>query len=356
MPQHADTAEAREFQALGTGLLLYSLLFLPLLGYGWYVILGDLLPPVPAALGAIVVAALAWTLARIVGGSEGGIAGNKAVFAALLIVSAVGVFNTLMIRLEGRAIFTEAIDQAIARYGALPRLAQASLTDADAAALRRRVDALRTQLAQEIRNPRNCGEGPEAAKLLARLKAELPDLVRYSGRAGDCSNNGELIRMYDAQVDTLLHASDAFVRGRVRVREALQQRVETEAAREISRLAGLRRDVDAGASLLGRVRPALEDSAATYQGLASALAQQAPRGAGTLATELDLRTVRHLGEWGHLLPLLIARLDRPQTWVYLGLAAFLDWLLVHLFARLAAHRRAAPRARGAAPARLETPW
>lgn len=357
MARHADTAESREFQALGTGLLLYSVMFLPLLGYGWYVILGDLLPGALAALGAAVVAALAWTLARIVGSSEDGIAGNKAFFAALLIVSAVGVFNTLMIRLEGRAIFTEAIDQASARYAALPRLAQGALVDADAAALRRRVDALRTQLAQEIRNPRNCGEGPEAARLIARIKAELPGLVRYSGRAGDCSNNAELIRMYDAQIDTLLQGSDAFVRGRVQVRDALRRRVETASASELARLTRLRRDVDAGASLLGAVRPALEESAATYAGLASALAQQAPAlDARVLPTGLDLRTVRHLGEWGHLLPLLLSRLDRPQTWVYLGLAAFLDWLLVHLFARLAAHRRAQPRPRAASPVRLETPW
>lgn len=357
MARQADTAESREFQALGTGLLLYSLVFLPLLGYGWYVILGDLLPGALAAFGAAVVAALAWTLARIVGGSEAGIAGNTALFAALLILSAVGVFNTLMIRLEGRAIFTEAIDQASARYAALPRLAQAALTDAEAAALRRRVDALRTQLAQEIRNPRNCGEGPEAAKLIARLQAELPGLVRYSGRAGDCSNNAELIRMYDAQVDTLLQGSEAFVRGRVRLREALRARVETVTAGEIARLARLRRDVDAGASLLGAVRPALEESAAAYASLASALAQQAPAlDARSMPARLDLRTVRQLGEWGHLLPLLVARLHLPQTWVYLGLAAFLDWLLVHLFARLSAHRRAQPRPQATSPVRLDTPW
>jgi hypothetical protein len=144
----------------------------------------------------------------------------------------------------------------------------------------------------------------------------------------------------------------------VRQREALQQRIQAQSTRELARLRQLRRDVDSGADLLGTVRPALEESAATYQGLAAALAQQAPRrGDRSPPPTLDLRTVRHLGEWGHLLPLLLDRLDRPQTWVYLGLAAFLDWLLVHLFARLATHRRAQPRPRGTgAMTRLETPW
>lgn len=359
MPYPQDSPEAREFQALGVGLILYSAIFVGLLAYGWFHIIGGHMHPVLSWAGALVMAGLAWTLARIAGSSAQGLRGNKGFFAALLLVSAVGVFNTLMIRLEGKAIFNETIDRAVQRYSALPGRVRSATEDREVAALRSRVDALRTQLAQEIANPRNCGEGPEAAKLLAQLKAELPGLVRYSGSSRDCSGDAQLVRMYDQQIDTLLHATPTFVRANVQRTDALRRRIEAEVPRELAALQTLRKDVDAGVSLTAVARPRLEDSANAYQRLAQAAAVTVPALAAsdTFRTELDIDAARRLGEWGHLLPLLISRMDRPQTLVYLALAVFLDWLLVQLFARIAAHRRAMPA--GRPPLRtppLGTPW
>lgn len=360
MSHHPDSPEAREFQALGVGLILYSLIFVALLAYGWFHLIGGFMHPALSWLGALVMAVLAWTLARIAGASERGISANKGFFAALLIVSAVGVFNTLMIRLEGKAIFSETIDRAVQQYSALPGLVRTGTADKEVVALRTRVDALRTQLAQEIANPRNCGEGPEAAKLLAQLKAELPGLVRYSGTSRDCSGDAQLVRMYDQQIETLLHSTPVFVRANVQQTAALQRRVEEAVPRELAKLDRVRRDVNAGASLIHDARPRLEDSASAYRQLSQSVASAVPalRSGELMPQELDIDTVRNLGEWGHLLPLLLARLDRPQTWIYLALAVFLDWLLVQLFARIAAHRRAMPRAGTAVPVRptVGTPW
>ena len=110
MAYHADSSEARELRASGLGLILYSVVFVALLAYGWNFIIGGFLHPAISWLGALVMALLTWVLAKIIGGSERGIRGNKALFTALLILSAVGVFNTLMIRLEGKAIFGETIE------------------------------------------------------------------------------------------------------------------------------------------------------------------------------------------------------------------------------------------------------
>lgn len=360
MSYHPESPEAREFQALGVGLVLYSLLFVTLLAYGWYHLIGASVHPLLSWLVALVMAILAWTLAKIVGASERGISANKGFFTALLLLSAVGVFNTLMIRLEGKAIFGEAIDRAVAQYSALPAQVRLHTEDREAAALRSRVESLRTQLAQEIANPRNCGEGPEAAKLLARLKDELPGFVRYSGTSRDCSGDAGLLRMYDEQIRTLLYGSPVFLRGNVRRAEALRREVEATVPRELARLEQLRKDVNAGIDLVGAARPRLEESASTYRRLTQTLATSIPalRAQRVLAPELDIDTVRDLGEWGHLLPLLLARLDRPQTWLYLALAVYLDWLLVQLFARLAAHRRRMPRAHrtAAVPPPVGTPW
>jgi hypothetical protein len=360
MAYHADSSEARELRASGLGLILYSVVFVALLAYGWNFIIGGFLHPAISWLGALVMALLAWVLAKIIGGSERGIRGNKALFTALLILSAVGVFNTLMIRLEGKAIFGETIDVATRQYSLLPEIARASTDNKEVAALRKRIDALRTQLAQEIMNPRNCGEGPEATKLLAQIRQELPGFVKYSGTSRDCDNNEQLIGMYDKQIDKLLYGTDVFINANVESLESLRRRIDAEVPRELAKLDQLRKEVNSGASLIGYVRPKLEESSSAYQALTLALTSAVPslRTGKSLPLELDVGNVRNLGEWGHLVPLLMSRLDRPQTWVYLLLSIFLDWLLVHLFARIAGLRRAMPRklVAGGTPTSLETPW
>ena len=360
MSYHADSSEARELQASGLALILYSIVFIALLAYGWNFIVGGFIHPAISWIGALVMALLAWVLAKMIGGSERGIRGNKALFSALLILSAVGVFNTLMIKLEGKAIFGETIDIATKQYSLLPELAKSATANKEVSALRTRVDSLRTQLAQEITNPRNCGEGPEAAKLLSQIRQELPGFVKYSGTSRDCDNNEQLIQMYDKQIETLLYGSDVFIGANVATLEALRRRIDSEVPRELAKLDQLRKEVNSGASLIRYVRPKLEESSSAYQALTLALTSAVPslRTGNSLAMELDVGNVRNLGEWGHLVPLLMSRLDRPQTWVYLVLSIFLDWLLVHLFSRIAALRRSMPRKRnvGGNPAALETPW
>ena len=361
MSYQVDSAESREFGALGVGLILYSLIFVSIIAYGWYFIVGGSLNSVLAGFVAIVLALLAWTLAKIVGSSERGIKGNLALFAALLLVSAVGVFNTLMIRLEGKAIFTEVIDDSSQRYNDLAQFAKKGAQNKEVEALRTRIAGLKVQLEQEIRNPRNCGDGPEANKILTEIRSELPGFVRYSGNSMDCSKNDELVHMYFEQMDKLMYGTDIFISANVTDLEALAQRFNREVPIETARLDQLRKEVNDGASLLGHVRPKLEENAATYQALATALQSAVPalRDDPAFNRQLDIDSVRNLGEWGHLLPLFLSRLNKAQTWVYLAIAVFLDWLLVHLFSRIAAHRREMPLKRKkphAAGPSIETPW
>ena len=361
MTYQADSAESREFGALGIGLILYSLIFVSILAYGWYFIVGSSLNSILAGIAALVLALLAWTLAKIVGSNERGIKGNLALFLALLLVSAVGVFNTLMIRLEGKAIFTEVIDESTQRFNDLAQFAKRGAGNEEVAALRARVAGLKVKLEQEIRNPRNCGDGPEANKILAEIRRELPGFIRYSGNSMSCENNDELVRMYSEQMDKLMYGTDIFVRANVADLEALTGRVTREVPIETAKLDQLRKEANEGASLISFVRPKLEENAASYQNLAIALQSAIPslRDDPEFKRQLEIDSVRNLGEWGHLLPLFLSRLDKAQTWVYLAIAFFLDWLLVHLFSRIAAHRREMPSKRRAAPSggpSIGTPW
>jgi hypothetical protein len=359
MTYHNESHESREFSALGIGLILYSILFVSVLSYGWYYIFSGSFDSIVSGLLSMVLALLAWTLAKIVGGNEKGIPGNKALFIALLILSAIGVFNTLMIKLEGKAVFTEVIDDATRQYDALPVLAKNGRQNKEVEALRARVEGLKVQLEQEIINPRNCGDGPEANKILSEIRTVLPGFIRYSGNARDCDNNREIVNMYFTQMDKLMYGTDVFVRANVQQLEEFERRVNAEVPMELAKLDQLRKEVNEGAGL-GVVRPRLEDSASAYQALALALKNTVPSVESDRAfkAQLNIDSARNLGEWGHLLPLFLSRIDKAQTWVYLSIALFLDWLLVHMFARIAAHRRQMPTRRRPMPeaARVETPW
>lgn len=341
-----DTPEGREFGALGLVLILYSLIFCSVLFYGWHRLVQGSMPMIPAVLLAGVLAILAWGIAKIIGSSERGIRGNLPLFLFLLMISAVGVFNTLMIQLEGRSIFLEVIDRASSQYTLLHENAKRMSGNEEVLALRAQVESLKTKLAQEIDNPRNCGDGPEAREILTEIAQLLPGFRRYSGNTRDCSKNKQLIQMYSEQMDKLMRASRIFVDNNVEEIESYLLRLNGDIPQRIAALAQLRKDLNDGASL-NAVKLRLDEFAADYQGLALELRNKLPRVSelSDFQSQLNVQEARELGEWGHLLPLFLDRVEKIPTWVYLGAAVFMDWLLVHLFARIAEHRRRMPRKR-----------
>lgn len=91
-----------------------------------------------------------------------------------------------------------------------------------------------------------------------------------------------------------------------------------------------------GPRLLGEVAPQLEAKSGLYRDLVERLpAGDARTG---VPPRLDLRGVESLGEWSQLINLLLDRLDKPTTYVYLLLAGFADWMMVHLFSLVTANR------------------
>lgn len=336
----------RQYNNLLFIVLAYSMIFIAVLFNGYYhlfYVKGLFV----AGVIALILALIAWGLGKYIGSSPGGLKGNLPLFAMMLILSAAGVFNSLMLNLEGKRIFEETVDKASERYRDLSIYATGNMRDEDIERKIANVNSLAKSLAEEIRNVRNCGEGPEARKILDSIARELPGFTVLSGAGRDCAQAEQIIRAYQEQIQERLYNHQDLVRLNYRgLIEARDQIVAGEKTAQ-NKLAGIRRDINEGQGLLSVVRPRLEEVATEYQAQAiSATKLSRSARAEALPTTLDMASVRNLGEWSQVLNLLISRLDKPQTYVYLFLALFADWMLVHLFALLSAQRsRLAPKKR-----------
>lgn len=312
--------------------LLYSMLFFFLISSGYFLLFQSSL--LVAIAAAVVFPFLAWWLAKYIGSSETGIAGHKPLFVLLLIVSALGVFNSLMLNLEGRRIFVETIDDSHERFGQLGNRALAELgkggSDSPMAHIRR-VESLKAALFSEIRNPLNCGQGPEARKILSNLQDELPDFRQLSNPHPDCSQNNRVIDDYETRITALVDRapwSNQALMGVVNDSRA--------AMKELDQLGTLASESFA-ARLLREIAPRLEVKNTQYRELFDRLPKGTDAATG-LSSRLDLRSVESLGEWSQLVYLILNRWDKPTTYVYLLLAGFADWMMVYLFSLIRANR------------------
>lgn len=312
--------------------LLYSALFFFLISSGYYLLFQRVI--LVAVIAAILFPLLAWWIARYIGSSEGGISAHKPLFVLLLLISALGVFNSLMLNLEGRRIFVETIDDSHDRFDQLGNRALQELgkggSDSPLAHMRR-VESLKAALFSEIRNPLNCGQGPEARKILASLEEELPEFRPLSNPHPDCAQNDRVIEDYETRINGLVDRapwSNQALLGIVTDSNA--------AKKELDQL-GATAGESWAVTLLHEVAPRLEAKNSQYRELYERLPKDSDAATG-LPARLNLQSVESLGEWSQLVYLLINRWDRPTTYVYLLLAGFADWMMVYLFSLIRVNR------------------
>jgi hypothetical protein len=363
MSNSSNLEAPKQLSTLTLIVFAFSIVFFAVLANGYYILFvknGVIL----AGFIGVLLAFIAWSLGKFIGSSESGIRGHIPMFVLMLLLSAVGVFNSLMMNLEGQRIFQESIDNASARYKELPILAKQAMRDDVIEAKIAKLDSLMNSLEQEIRNPRNCGEGPEARRIIIKIKEELPDFEKLSGNTSNCEVNdqeiNQLIDMYRTQINVKLFNSKLFVdKNYTELVKARTKIIQTEEVAQL-KLGQLRTEVSNGTdsrNLLSNTRPQLEALASEYQSLALDLSKYS-RGdvASKVEPTLDLSAVRNLGEWSQLINLMISRLDKLQTYVYLFIALFADWILIYLFAHLRTHRLAQPKKRNVADKTINNPW
>jgi hypothetical protein len=88
-------------------LALFSILFVAIVAYGYYHLLTSFGWFI-ALVGGLLIAILAWYLARVAGTGDGGSSPNWILIIPLFLISAAGVYNSMMVYLEGGRVLSDA--------------------------------------------------------------------------------------------------------------------------------------------------------------------------------------------------------------------------------------------------------
>ena len=339
-----EVGDLKTFQAV---CLIFSILFLFVVGNGYYNLFLTKIGSY-ALVVALLLSALAWLLAKLIGTNKGKILGNLPLFFLLLIISSVGVFNAMMLNLEGKTIYTEAIDDAKIQFVTLRTASKELITEE----ILQKISAIndkKEKFLDEVKNPLNCGQGPVAIQRAQELKALLPAFQMLSNPAGSKScdktpigEDSPVIVSYRSSIDALLYNHPDLVKARYKENKEFISKIDSESETAQEQLKDLETYVNSGDSLLkdnhfnGKLvksaRGKLEDITTNYANLAVELKNYAPK--AELQMNLNITDVRSLGEWSQLANLILDRLDKPSTYVYFGLSVFFDWILIYLFTRL----------------------
>jgi hypothetical protein len=333
----SKSEQASTYRSIQVLLLVFSVIFFVVIAYGYYhlFISGGVFL---ALLGGSVMATFAWYLARVIGSSPGGPGKSLILFAPLLVVSAAGVYNSLMLYLEGGRVIADAATDSESQYARLQLAAEKGLSISGAAAKTARIQTLAESLFSEIRNPLNCGQGPEARRLMSTLQAQLPGFTPLSNPAKDCARNDDVISDYRSRINSLVERANwnnpdllAVVGGSTLGRRALEE-VRSEAATDYS------------PNLLKKSLTVFEAQDNDYRELKFRLARNIDD--KSIADRLPINEVQSLGNAFKLPALFFSRLDELSTWVYLAIAIGFDLLLVYLFQLVTASRTRRPRSTG----------
>lgn len=319
----------REFAVLGGIAIIVSILFFVLISSGYFLLFRSNIAV--ALLSALFFGVVAVLIAYWLGMQENGIRRFFPVFVFLLAISALGVFNSLMLNFEGRYIFTDAIEESQADFQKLETLIAAELEEQGLGVRLAKIEGLRGALISEINNPLNCGQGPEARRLIAELQRELPGFEPLSSAGVDCTRNEEVVADYNTKIASLIE------RAAWNEPELIAASAAAKAARsELGELYGIASN-SFGEALLGDVKPRLQDLDDEYRRIYQALSARDAVAEDTVSS-LPLQAVRTLGEPSQFLNLIIARIWNVSTWFYFFLAIGLDWFMTYLWGTVRSSR------------------
>lgn len=315
----------RTLQAL---VLIYSFIFFCVITYGYFNLFiqnGWFL----ALIGGTVIAVFAWILARIIGSTPDGWKKHGLLLAVLFGISAAGVYNSLMLTFEGGQILSDTVTDSQDHFAKLQTSAEAGLATSGATAKIAKVHSLRDSLFSEIRNPLNCGQGPEAMRLISELQKELPGFTQLSGNNRDCTRNEEIVNDYNERIDALVSRASWNNKDLVDVasesekaRLALDQ-VRSEATTNYSVLG------------LGQMVNVFEGADAKYRNLLFRLSQHVDT--QEIPKSLPILPVESLGNVAKLPALILSRIGNVSTWAYLIAAFLFDIVLIVAFQLVSAN-------------------
>jgi len=316
-------------------LLVFSLIFFFVIAYGYFSLFlksGVFLALVAASIGGL----FAWYLARVIGSSPGGWRKHWYLFIPLVAVSSAGVYSSFMLYLEGSQVIADAANDSIAQFGTLQKTAESSLAESGATAKMNKVRSEADALFSEIRNPVNCGQGPEAQRLILDLQADLPGFKPLSNPVRNCLKNEDVIADYRGRIAELISRATW---NNPDLHEVIASSSKSSVALDQLRSAAT---TNYSAMALKRTLNSFEEQDSIYRDLRFKLSRYTD--VKSLDAGLHISQVQSLGNAFKLLTLIIERADQASTWVYLFIAFGFDALMVCLF-ELASSNRTSHRIR-----------
>ena len=267
-------------------------------------------------------------------------------FALLLIVSAMGLMNSLFLLLEGDDVVANRLESARKTFVQLEQEGTKALQIPAIEDKRNEIKLGLKNLRQRIvdgRDPSNpnsnaCGIGPDAEAEFQALQKHLPQFGRSRlTNVHQCAQRKQLVTLYEEHEkvaweqfeshpdyrskqgkkrDTIVAGLPAFV---TRAHDQLQLR----AAGETNSLASVRERLSIAAKSYADKKAEIE---AVVGGELTALP---PR--------LDIDDVANIGNPGHAVKLLLQRLNHLLTWLIIAVAFFFDSLLVFAIGKWLQH-------------------
>lgn len=306
-------------RAIFIGTALYSVLFIYFITSGYAQLFQKTMPFFGYVAG-LVFAIIAWSIAKIIGSDEGGIKKYKPLFALLLLISALGIFNALFSILESRPILEETVKDSHQKFAAVKITAQRAQEKSGITERLNAVDDALKQLTDEITNPMKCGQGPKAMEAIGKLKTLLPGFAPLASGAGaGCEQADAVVAAYTSKVSQL-KANATWNNPEL---QAVVVNSEAAIAKlDKAELKAVGGSIPAVSRILGEVDPVYSQSVLTLQRYDDG---------DRLPADLDLVQMKSIGEWSQILNLIIGRIDKASTYVYFAVAVFADWMMIYFF-------------------------
>jgi hypothetical protein len=256
-----------------------------------------------------------------------------AYLALLLFVSATGSLSSFIYYGEGTTVLTENIESCEECLKSLESTAALAVRTNAFNDLRDNVHRIQSALELEIRNERNCGDGPAALGLIGQMQRYLPSYRRPSGRIANCEDVDRVIDQYRQQRDEQLPLSTAYRTDRVAEKNAVRDALPRVMERN-------RAALDSAAMLLAtqsvhglaRARKILEEVVKDIGNFGLRINSLSPQAPWTC--KVNLQDARGLGSFWQIFEIVRNRIHRLSTLVYIAVAFAIDYMMIMFFARV----------------------
>ena len=306
-----------------------SIIFYWILTYGWFRTFETWGNGVTPYISALVLSTIALILAREIARQRAHHPDEYitpiAYFFVLFLISALGTINTLNYSLTGVSVAENGIKNANDSVKALQNRAAQILNTTEYDTWSSAVEANRILLNDEIINPANCGQGPEAKKRIDELQVLLPSFKITSGM-GDCKKSKDLIDQYKKTIAKLINLSPEYLKNRERL--DLKKEIQEQTSNLIEKdLESLQNKLHT-TSDIKEIQSGLKRVANIYRGLRDKLVTIAGKEVN-LKENIDITAAISVGGLGGLADFMASQLNSLTTYLFSLIAIMLDLTVIY---------------------------